>query len=467
MSVSEYEIYTGSQVVDCVKQNVTAEGHISWEEGIQGQSIPDADHVLICCTIAREKIEIGDYEAGCDVLASWWQVGGWPNLKGLSAEASAELMLTAGALCDSVARVKRIPGGQRLAETLISGSFALFTHIGQNIRAVEARIELGCCYYHQGLFDIAHSTLRSCVESLTNDHYELRAVALIRLAIVERHSGHLHEALALLEQVSFLENIISQWTKGRFHTEMANTLKEFGVAEGHKQYFDRALGHYKQASVEFDQVGNLRYMAAVENNRGYLLLSLHRFGESQEHLERARTLFNALRDSIGCAQVDETLAQLYLADKNYDSAQRAIEQAVNTLEGSGDDVLLAEALATRGVILCRLGHRHEAKPIIERARRVAERCGDREGAGRALLILIEEMCDQLADDERREIGAQANQFSPTRSSRRRGNGSENASTPSPRPTRGTKRSANRRFTPKRWRLSANSRSASLTTSITL
>ena len=30
--------------------------------------------------------------------------------------------------------------------------------------------------------------------------------------------------------------------------------------------------------------------------------------------------------------------------------------------------------------------------------------------GRALLILIEEMCDQLADDERREIGAQANQL---------------------------------------------------------
>ena len=54
--------------------------------------------------------------------------------------------------------------------------------------------------------------------------------------------------------------------------------------------------------------------------------------------------------------------------------------------------------------------KHEAKPNLERAQRVAERCGDYEGAGRALLILIEEMCDQLADDERREIGAQANQL---------------------------------------------------------
>jgi signal transduction histidine kinase/CheY-like chemotaxis protein len=390
--------------------NATTEGDINWVQGLQPQSLAETDKVLMCCTIAREKIEIGDYDAGCAVLAPWWKVGEWPNLAGLNGEAAAELMLTTGALSDSVARAKRIPGAQRLAEALISGSFALYTHIGQDIRAVEARIELGCCYYHQGLFDIAHSTLRHCVESLTNDDYELRAVALIRLAIVERHSGRLHEALSLLQKVSSVEKIVSQWTKGRFHTEMANTLKEFGVAESQKQYFDRALGHYKQASVEFEQVGNLRYMAAVENNRGYLLLSLQRFEESQAHLERARTLFNALRDSIGCAQVDETLAQLYLADTNYESAQRAIEHAVSTLEGSGDDVLLAEALTTQGLILCRLGHKQEAKRIIERARRVAERCGDREGAGRALLILIEEMCDQLADDERREIGAQANQL---------------------------------------------------------
>ena len=108
--------------------------------------------------------------------------------------------------------------------------------------------------------------------------------------------------------------------------------------------------------------------------------------------------------------MDETLAQLYLASENYESAERSIKLAVNTLEGSGEDALLAEALTTQGLILCRLGHRQEAKPIIERARRVAERCGDREGAGRALLILIEEMCEQLADDERREIGAQANQL---------------------------------------------------------
>jgi signal transduction histidine kinase/ActR/RegA family two-component response regulator len=282
--------------------------------------------------------------------------------------------------------------------------------MAEKARAIEARIELGCCYYHQGLFDFAHSMLQSCVASLTDEDYELRAVALIRLAIVERHSGKLHEALCLLEQVSSLENLISRWTKGRFYAEMANTLKDFGVSERRKRDFDRALHYYKEASLQFEQLGNLRYVAVVENNRGYLLLSLERFEESKIHLERARSLFEGLGDTVGCAQVDETLAQLYLASRIYEFAQRSIELAVNTLEGSDEDALLAEALTTQGLILCRLCHRHEAKPIIERARRVAERCGHREGAGRALLILIEEMCDQLADDERREIGAQANQL---------------------------------------------------------
>jgi signal transduction histidine kinase/ActR/RegA family two-component response regulator len=372
--------------------------------------LAESERVLASCTIAREKLETGDYDEGCAVLSPWWRVGEWPIQQGLSQLAAAELLLTAGAMSDSVARAKQLAHGQRVAEVLLSGAIALFGHLGEKTKVVESRIELGCCYYHQGLFDLANTTLRSCVSELTQDEPELRAVALIRLAIVERHSGRLHEALTLLEEASLLAAVTSFWTKGRFHTEMANTLKDIGAAEGRRSYCDRALGHYREASLEFERIGNLRYAAAVENNRGYLLLTLRRFDEARVHLQRARHLFSTLADAVGRAQVDETLAQLYLASEDYASAERSIEQAVETLEGIGEDALLAEALTTQGLILCRLAHRHEAKPIIERARRVAERCGDREGAGRALLILIEEMCDQLGDDERREIGAQANQL---------------------------------------------------------
>jgi signal transduction histidine kinase/ActR/RegA family two-component response regulator len=220
----------------------------------------------------------------------------------------------------------------------------------------------------------------------------------------------LRDALKLLDQAGPLLNESSDWPKGRFHLEVANTLKEIGIAENLEDFYERAFKHYGQALAHFSQIGNHRYTAIVENNHGYLLSSLRRFEEACLHLDKARLLFEMLNDHVRRAQVDETLAQLHLASQKYNLAERAIDLAVETLESSGEEAFLTEALITRGIVLCRLGKKPEAKPIFERAQRVAERCEDNEAAGRALLILIEEMCEQLADDERREIGAQANQL---------------------------------------------------------
>ena len=200
------------------------------------------------------------------------------------------------------------------------------------------------------------------------------------------------------------------WPKGRFHLEFANTLKELGIAEEQGLYFEQAFDHYQAALSHFKKVGNHRYTAIVENNYGYLLSSLRRFDDACMHLDRARHLFEMLGDHVRRAQVDETLAQLYLASSKYQQAEHSINLSIETLENSGEEAFLAEALTTRGIVLFQLGRRHDAKHNLERAQRVAERCADYEAAGKALLIVIEEMCDQLPDDERREIGAQANQL---------------------------------------------------------
>src|SRR3982750_2650832 len=87
-----------------------------WMEEHHVNSLRESERVLACCTIAREKIEIGDYDAGCAVLAPWWKQGEWPNQNGLDRAAAGELLLITGCLSDSLARAKRIVGGQRLAE---------------------------------------------------------------------------------------------------------------------------------------------------------------------------------------------------------------------------------------------------------------------------------------------------------------------------------------------------------------
>lgn len=378
--------------------------------GIEAARLTLSERVLEACKVAREKLELGDYDAGCAALQSWWTIGEWPRLDGLTHATTAELLLTSGILGGCVASTRRINGGQRYAEGLLSGAIALFEHSAEKHRVAEARVELAYCYYRQGLFDLARNTLRSSLDKLTERELELKGIALVRLAIVERHSGRLHDALGLLNEAELRIDLCRTLTRARFHHELATTLKELGSAEKRPNYFEQALDHYQKALSQFELVGNRRYAASVENNQGYLLSTLGRFDEAELHLERARCLFDEFGDDVCRAQVDETLAQLYLASNHFELAQRSIRLAVDTLEATGEDALLAEALTTQGLVLCRLGRRHEAKPIIERAQRVAGRCGDHEAVGRALLILVEEMCEQLGDDERREIGTRASQL---------------------------------------------------------
>ena len=75
------------------------------------------------------------------------------------------------------------------------------------------------------------------------------------------------------------------------------------------------------------------------------------------------------------------------------------------MEIGDEDALLAEALTTKGLICCRCRRHIEAKRALEDAHRLASRCGDIEGAGRALLLLMEEMREVLGEEDRLSVVA--------------------------------------------------------------
>jgi TolB-like protein/predicted negative regulator of RcsB-dependent stress response len=370
---------------------------------------PD-EEVQVFCTIAREQIEVGNYEAGCLVLQRWWTLGEWPKLEGLSPHSAADLLFTVGALASWISSTGHIQTGQKHAEALLNGSIALFEHLGSKRRSAEGQIELAMSYYRQGMFDLARTTLVRAFGELSEDDRELRSVGLIRLGMVERHAGRLDDALARFTEASEIAELSGALITGRFHHELATTLKKLPVTDDRSDYFDRVINHFNLAFYQFEAIGNHRYAAIVKNNHGYLLLSIKRFEEAEDHLLWARKLFDGLDDKIRRAQVDETLARLHLATEQFEYAEHTVDLAIRTLETGDEEALLAEALTTKGIILCRQGRHGEAKGILEGAHRVAERCGDSEGAGRALLVMIEEMCELLGDQERQELGTRLNKL---------------------------------------------------------
>ena len=118
-----------------------------------------SEQVLECCAVARKKLEIGDYDAGCTALRPWWNLAEWPRHHDLSIDAAAELLLTAGTLSEWIASTRQVPGDQKWAQALLNGAIALFEQVEEGTRAAEGRIELAGCYYREGLFDLSRATL--------------------------------------------------------------------------------------------------------------------------------------------------------------------------------------------------------------------------------------------------------------------------------------------------------------------
>lgn len=370
---------------------------------IASLELTSSEQLQVYCAIVREQIDAGNYEAGCKILQPWWSFGNRPKLDGLSPQSCADLLFTVGELAGFVASSVNLPRGQVHAEELLNGSIALFEQLGVYKRAAEARIALALCYYRQGLFDIGRTTLIRVLDDLTDENGELVSLALMRLGGLDRNTGRLKDALDRLTQAIHTAERCGPWLTARCDLEMASIYKDLAIAEDAALHFDHAMHFYLKALHQFEAVGHHRYVAIVKNNVGLLLLGRRSYAEAEFHLLGARKLFEALSDTIRGAQLNETLCRLYIGTKEYERAHDLIEQAIRVFEHADAEAILAEALTTSGIVNSRLGRFSEAKKSFEAACKISERCSDNEGAGLALLTMLEELGGRLDHAEQIQV----------------------------------------------------------------
>src|SRR5687767_7660350 len=368
---------------------------------LSGNPTP-AEELQVLCTVAREQIAVTNYAAAELILEPWYRERNWPDVSSMTIHAAADLLFTLGSLIGCVRGSRQEPNGQKRAEAFLNGSIALFSHVGSKTRSVEAQAELARCYYRQGLFDLARETFSAALSELPSDQVELKSLCLVFLGAVERDSGRLQDSLATLREAKSLQTPGRLGT-GRCELELATTLKELALANGQQTHNDEALINYGNALRECEAIGNHTLAAVVENNLGFFLLSIGFPEQSEQHLLRARKFFEAISDVVRRAQVNETLTRLYIATNRYPLAKQTIEDALQTLEMTDAEAILAEALTTSGIVSSRLGHMNQAQKKFEDSYKVAERCGDREGARRALVSEFDEMADLLDRHDLRQI----------------------------------------------------------------
>jgi len=365
---------------------------------IPSVQLTPAEEVQILCSVARDQMTIGNYEAARLILRNWATAGEWPKLSGLNGYAAADLLFTAGTLFGVLAGSKQVLHGHRHAEALLNGSIALFEQLGIKSRSAEARVELTRCYYRQGLLDLARQTVSVALSDLPADQLEIKVFALISHGIIEKDFGRVPEAVTILREAASVE-LKGHLITGRCNIDLATALKDLAVSEHQDSYIPDARFHFFNALYEAEALGHHRNVACVENNLGFLLLNVGSYAESEQHLLRAKRIFEALCDTVRGAQVNDTLARLYIETKEHDRAQETIDRAVEALAPTDSDAILAETLTTKGIVACKLGKFSEGKRSFETAHKLAHKCGDYEGAGRALVALFEQMGEHLEPAE--------------------------------------------------------------------
>lgn len=355
----------------------------------------------LCCELARDFENRGEYDTAAEVLSAFWQrIGERPNLEGLERSIAAEVLLRAGVLTGIIGSSRQITDAQETAKNLITESLNIFESLRYRNKVAEAQIELALCYWRTGDYNNASDVLKPALEQVTADS-ELKAKAIIRRAIVDIDSDRLREALQSLTDNAALPQKISNYTlKGSYHQTLGDVFYYLWKSAEPGDYLDRALVEYAAASYHFELAEHRRYRANVENNLGVINLEINRCKEAHEHLDRARRMFASLKDKGAMAQVDETLARVFLQEKRYSEAEKAARASVRALEKSDMQLPLVESLTTHGTALARIGNYGAALSTFRRAIDGSQQIGCLNRAGQAALTLFQEIGDRLAVHEK-------------------------------------------------------------------
>ncbi|HEU4835155.1 MAG TPA: tetratricopeptide repeat protein, partial [Pyrinomonadaceae bacterium] len=344
------------------------------------------------CNTALEQKDRGDYAAAQETMRPLWKrIGERPKTNGLDPSVAAEVLFCVGILTSWIGSKNQIRDAQEIAKNLLTESITYFESMRDLTKVAVAQSEIAYCYWREGALNEARSWLDEALEKLTFAG-AARARALLKLTTVEWTAGRFREALELLDSnESLFRKITNHTIKGGYHTELAIIHRNLATMENRLEYFRRAINEYREAERQFRLAHNQIFRADVINNVGFLLFKLGHHKEAHKYLNEARRLTVKFKDKTHTAQIDESRAQVLIAQGKLTDAERLARRAVSVLRKSGRVCLVAEALITQGTALARLGRTVQAHFIFRQAIESAHQVNALNIAGLAALTLIEEI----------------------------------------------------------------------------
>ena len=348
------------------------------------------------CREALRLVDGGEYEAAVTALGGLWQgVGRRPLLTQTTVAEKALLLFTAGVLTGFQGSARQIGGAQEAAKDLLSESLALFQEVSDDDFAAWAKCALAVCYWRLGAIDEARIVAQEALHSRGKISPEVTLRLHLSLIISENLAHNFKQSEIWLTRAEPLLTQVDNLTlQGSFYFERAVVQKSL-AHESLDERLHLAVTNYIAAAGYYERVGHLSFLASIYNNLGNLLGKLERFCEAHKYLDCGLATYRQLSDKLHQGMVWESKARLYLAEQKLSEAENAAHTSVRFLREADRFAVLAESLTTLGSAQARLGKALKAEKAFRHAFSIADTAGDRAGAGRALLCLLEELGTQL------------------------------------------------------------------------
>ncbi len=358
---------------------------------LENPALTHNERILLRCRLASEFIHTGQYETAREALGELWLgVGKRPEIEKLKPPTAAEVLLQCGTLSGWIGGAQHISGAQEKAKDLLFEALRMFKAQNRDAKVSEAKYELSKCYFRLGAYDDARVFLEQAIKGLGEQNNNLKAKIFIRQAVFEIWTGRYRDALDVLEKAREFFEASSDALKGRWHGQKGLVLQRLALTERRTDYADRAIIEFTAAIFHYEQAGHERYCANNLNNLTMLLYQIGRYSDAHERLDRAQEIFERHKDTGSLAQVNETRARVFVAERNYIEANRLIADVIQTFEKGGEFGRLTDALTIQGVARARLGLHESSLQIFRHAISVAQNSGAYSNAGLAALSLIEE-----------------------------------------------------------------------------
>jgi len=249
----------------------------------------------------------------------------------------------------------------------------LFKAAGRDADSALATYWLAYAQHKQDNVEEARSLLREVLERVRSGlsvEPDFNVRLLLALSAIESMDGDHGKALAYLQEVRALEGELDDRRRATYLYDLAYAYRETGDLEAAIRTGLQSLALYRVSGAEFE-------MGAQENNLALAFLANGNVARASELAAAARSRFEGLHDERWLAHVQDTVAQIAIAEGHLEDALAMTAQAIATAERTQNHRARMSAIVTRARVLLAMGDEAGATSGFEQAAGLARELGPR------------------------------------------------------------------------------------------